>query len=239
MAGAAPERDNGRPALEIVDVVAATGGFRHVGVMRGSLSVHAGELAMVQVLDLHQAEIWADLAVGLVTPQQGRVSILGNDLGTLDLEAGNWLRGRIGRVFSRGNWLDRLTLMDNILLSARHHTIRHEDELRRQASQLAETFEMPGIPLGMPAAVARLDLQRAACIRAFLGDPLLIILEDPTYASHADLLRPLMMAIRTARHRGAAVLWLSPSVEIFGDRTIPAARRYRMAGNELMEVALH
>ena len=43
---------------------------------------------------------------------------------------------------------------------------------------------------------ARIELQRAACVRAFLGDPLLVILEDPTYAAHANLLKPLVDAIR-------------------------------------------
>lgn len=73
-------------------------------------------------------------------------------------------------------------------------------------------------------------------MRAFLGEPLLVILEDPTYAAHTNLLKPLVDAIRVARNRGAAVIWFSPAVEIWRDRSIPVTRRYRVAGNELMEV---
>ncbi len=107
-----------------------------------------------------------------------------------------------------------------------------------EASALAASFGLPGIPLGMPDSISRIDLQRAACIRAFLGDPLLVILEDPTYGAGTDLLKPLVDTIRVARNRGAAVLWFSLSAEIWRDRSIPVSRRYRMAGDELIEVAV-
>ena len=226
---------NGHSVLEIAHATVFSGEYGHANLMHGSMRVDPGDLVLVQVADLHQAELWADLAVGLVTPENGRVSILGNDLTDLDMETGNWLRGRVGRVFSRGNWMDHLSLLDNILLSARHHDRRDEDELRAEASALAMTFDLPGIPLGAPDGFTPMDLQRAACVRAFLGDPLLVILEDPTYAAHTNLLKPLVDAIRVARNRGAAVIWFSPAVEIWRDRSIPVARRYRVAGNELME----
>lgn len=228
---------NGHSVVEIAHATVFSGDHEHADLMHGSMHADAGDLVLIQVVDLHQAELWADLAVGLLTPEDGHVSILGNDLSDLDSESRNWLRGRVGRVFSRGNWMDRLSLMDNILLSARYHSARDHGELKAQASALAASFGMPGIPLGMPDRVPRVDLQRAACVRAFLGNPLLVILEDPTYAAHADLLKPLVDAIRAARDRAAAVLWFSPSAEIWRDSSIPVTRRYRMAGNELMEVA--
>jgi phospholipid/cholesterol/gamma-HCH transport system ATP-binding protein len=233
----AAERPDGHSVLEIEHATVSGRDYAHADLMRGSMHVDAGDLVLIQVVDLQQAEAWADLATGVLSPVGGRVTVLGNDLSNLDRETGNWLRGRFGRVFSRGNWLDRLSLLDNVLLSARHHTERDYEDLKAEASLLAASFGMPGIPLGMPDTVARIDLQRAACVRAFLGEPLLVILEDPTYAVHATLLTPLVDAIRAARNRGAAVLWFSPSSDIWRDRSIPVTRRYRMAGNELMEVA--
>jgi phospholipid/cholesterol/gamma-HCH transport system ATP-binding protein len=228
---------NGHSVLEIAQAAVSSADHERFSLMHGSIRADTGDLVLIRVVDIRQAELWADLAVGLLTPEHGRVSILGNDLSDLDTESGNWLRGRVGRVFSRGNWMDRLSLVDNILLSARHHSRNDDDDLRAQASALAASFGMPGIPLGMPHRFTRMDLQRAACVRAFLGDPLLVILEDPTYAAGGNLLKPLMDAIRAVRNRGAAVLWFSLASEIWRDRSIPATRRYRMAGDELMEVA--
>jgi phospholipid/cholesterol/gamma-HCH transport system ATP-binding protein len=229
-------RPNGHRVLEIVNAAFSSGDHQHADLMRGSMRADAGDLVLVRVTDLHQAELWADLAVGLVSPETGRVSILGNDLSGLDTETCNWLRGRVGRVFSRGNWMDRLSLLDNILLSARHHSGRDDDDLKAEASALAAVFDLPGVPLGMPDRFTRIDLQRAACVRAFLGEPLLVILEDPTYSARGNLVAPLVGAIRAARDRGAAVLWFSVAAEIWRDQSIPVTRRYRMTANQLMEV---
>ena len=224
--------------LDIAQASVSVGGYGHVIHMRGSLIADPGDLLLIRVADLHQAELWGDVAVGLLSLSDGQVSVSGNDLSGLDSETCNWLRGRVGRVFSRGNWMDRVNLIDNILLSARHHGRRDEEDLMAEASALAASFGLPGIPLGMPDSISRIDLQRAACIRAFLGDPLLVILEDPTYGAGTDLLKPLVDTIRVARNRGAAVLWFSLSAEIWRDRSIPVSRRYRMAGDELIEVAV-
>jgi phospholipid/cholesterol/gamma-HCH transport system ATP-binding protein len=231
------EQTKGHSVLDIAHVTISSGDEMHAGLMHGNMHADAGDLVLIQVADLHQGELWADVAVGLLAPQSGRVSLLDNDLSDLALETGNRLRGWIGRAFSRGNWMDRLSILDNVLLSAQHHSERDYDELKAEASTLAASFGMPGIPLGMPDGVARIDLQRAACARAFLGEPVMVILEDPTYAVHEILVKPLMDAIRNARDRGAAVLWFTPSLEIWRDRSIPVSRRYRMTGDSLMEVA--
>ena len=239
MSSAVAVRRSRHAVLELDDVSVSSEDQGRVDRMHGNLHGDSGELVLVQVADLRQAEIWADVATGLLVPGRGRVSILGNALAGLDMETGNWLRGRIGRVFSRGNWLDRLSLMDNILIQARHHSGRSDEDLKREASALAESFDLPGVPLGMPGRFTRIEQQRAACVRAFLGNPVLVILEDPTYGAHAEMLRTLVGAIRTARNRGAAVIWFSPSMDIWRDRSIPVSRRYRMAGRELMEIGAH
>lgn len=236
MAADLVENRNGDHALELSHVTVSGDDDARADLMYGSMRADAGDLLLIQVVNLHEAEVWSDVATGLISPMDGRVSVLGNDMSELDWETGNWLRGRFGRVFSRGNWLDRLSILDNILLSSRHHTDRGHDDLAAEASVLAASFGMPGIPIGMPERIERIDLQRAACVRAFLGDPLLIFLEDPTYAVHQVLLKPLVDAIRDARDRGAAVLWFTPSMDIWRDRSIPVTRRYRMAANSLMEV---
>jgi len=230
------ERSDGPAVLEIVHATLGGEDGQRRSVMHGSLRADPGELVLVQVGDLREAELWADTAVGLKSPESGEVRILGNDLADLDMETGNWLRGRIGRVFCRGNWLESLSLLDNILLPARHHSHRGDDDLKSEASLLARKFGMPGIPLGTPESVSREDRQCAAWVRAFIGDPLLVILEHPTYATRDDLLKPLIDAIRAVRDRGAAVLWFSPTLEIWRDRSIPANRRYRVAVGELIEV---
>jgi phospholipid/cholesterol/gamma-HCH transport system ATP-binding protein len=102
---------------------------------------------------------------------------------------------------------------------------------------LAEKFGLPGMPLGHPNDSLPVDLQRAACVRAFLGQPVLILLEEQNPGCFKEIMPDLINAIREARNRGAAVLWLTSDKFIWRDESIPATRRYRLAGRKLMEVS--
>ena len=148
----------------------------------------------------------------------------------------NALRGRIGRVFAIGNWISHLTLLENILLPQLHHTRRSVEELCEEAGLLAERLGLPGIPAGFPDMCLQADLKIAACIRAFLGRPSLVLLEDPTTEADPEMLPHLINTIREVRGSGAAVIWMIVQDRIWHDRSIPATSRYRFAGRKLVGV---
>jgi phospholipid/cholesterol/gamma-HCH transport system ATP-binding protein len=123
-----------------------------------------------------------------------------------------------------------------MLLPQRHHTRRSTRQLCEEAGKLADQFGLPGIPLGLPGDIPAADLQRAACVRAFMGRPLLILLEEPTSGIFLEIISALMDAVREARDRGAAVIWLTRKGLIWNDQTLPVTRRYRLVAEKLMEV---
>jgi phospholipid/cholesterol/gamma-HCH transport system ATP-binding protein len=102
--------------------------------------------------------------------------------------------------------------------------------------QLATHFGLPGFPAGGPRDLVPEDLQRLACVRAFLGNPTLLLLEEPTFGVYPELLVPLIHAIRRARSRGSAVLWLTAAAGVWRDPSIPATARYRLVGRQFMEI---
>lgn len=196
-----------------------------------------GELALIRVERQQQGTVLGDTCAGLEIPFKGEVSFLGKKWSQLPPDVANALRGRIGRVFVRGNWLGHLSLLDNLLLPQLHHTRRPLAELRNEAAKLAEKFDLPGVPLGYSKDSLRTDLQRAACVRAFLGQPMLILLEESSEGCFKEMMPNLINSIREARNRGAAVIWLTSDKFIWRDLSIPATRRYRLAGSRLMEVS--
>jgi phospholipid/cholesterol/gamma-HCH transport system ATP-binding protein len=127
-------------------------------------------------------------------------------------------------------------LLENILLPQLHHTRREFAELRNEAVRLAEHFGLPGLPSGLPDDVMRTDHQRAACIRAFLGQPSLILLEEPTFGVYPEILPPLINAIRKACDRGCGVIWLTLEDQVWNDPLLPVTYRYRLTARKLMEV---
>ncbi|MFZ0725920.1 MAG: ATP-binding cassette domain-containing protein [Desulfobacterales bacterium] len=197
----------------------------------------SGQLALVRLGNLQQTAFLADLLCGLTPPHAGNVFFIGRDWRNSSVETLDAMRGRIGRVFSTGNWLEGLSLVENILLPQLHHTRRPVLDLRREAALLAGQFGLPGLPLGEPDSYSRADLQRSACVRAFLGTPFLLLLEDPTYGLYPRIMPALINAIRRVRNKGAAVVWMTLSDEVWHDNTIPADRRLRISGRKLTEVS--
>lgn len=201
-----------------------------------SLSVCSGELVMIRLARLEQTAAFADACAGIIQPSSGAVNFLGRNWPELPPDQSNALRGLIVRVFKTGNWVNHISLMDNILLSQRHHTRRPVRQLCDEAGELAEQFGLPGVPLGLPGDLTAADLQRAACVRAFMGRPLLILLEEPTTGIFIDIISALMNAVQGARERGAAVIWLTKKEIIWNDQTLPVTQRYRLVAQKLMEV---
>jgi len=201
------------------------------------LDLCGGDLALINLERPRFGSILADACCGLHQTATGSIYFLGKNWAVLPSDTANALRGRIGRVFTFGNWINRLTLLDNILLPQLHHTRRKFSELRAEAVQLAHHFGLPGLPAGFPDDAIRADHQRAACIRAFLGQPSLILLEEPTFGANPEIIPPLINAIRHACERGAAVIWLTLEDQVWNDSLLPATYRFRLTARKLMEVA--
>ena len=227
-----------RIILRFKDAVVVTDPDRGAASEAINLSIYGGDLVLMRFARLELTTRFADLCCGLNRPVQGVSYFLGTDWQTLPADQRNAMRGRIGRVFTEGNWVDHLSLADNILFPQLHHTRRSIDQIREEAAALAELFGLPGLPSGLPGDFISADLRRAACVRAFLGQPWLILLEEPTADMGSNFLFALIHAIRRARDRGAAVIWLTGQDKVWNDSSIPAAFRYRAAARKLMEVKM-
>ena len=192
------------------------------------LVLTAGSLSLIDVADWRQAMLLAGAAVGLIAPRSGHVSFLGRDWASLPSVYACALRGRIGHVFRTGNWIDSLTMLDNILLPHAYHTRRAAAEMSAEAARLATALGLPGVPTGYPSELSAADRQRSACVRAFLGRPALVILEEPLQGLPTESKAALINLIRRARDRDAAVVWLTDDRGIWTDLGFPASCRYRL-----------
>jgi phospholipid/cholesterol/gamma-HCH transport system ATP-binding protein len=197
-----------------------------------SLTLESGQLALLGVQGAEVAGLLADCCCGLARAAGGAVRLLGHDLAALPAPAMQDLQGRIGRVPASGGWLPHLGTAENVLLPLLFHTRLGMAALREAAAQLARDFGLPGLPLAAPSRLPAFDLLRAGCVRAFLGEPALLLLEiGVEEPPPRELLPPLLRAIGAARARGAACLWLT-GAPLLEDRSIPAAHRLRLGWRE-------
>ncbi|MGH6887248.1 MAG: ABC transporter ATP-binding protein [Geminicoccales bacterium] len=164
------------------------------------------------------------------------MTFLGRDWTAMTRDHAAALRGRIGRVFGNGGWIEFVDMATNVLLPQLHHTRRDGREVREEAAELACSFGLPGLPMGHPRDLSAKDLARTACIRAFLGEPALLLLESPLQGRFTDLMVPLLETLTAARQNGAAAVWLSSNDQVWRDRSIPATHRLRLRDYGLIPV---
>ena len=175
----------------------------------------------------------ADLAAGVLEPRQGTVEFLGENWLRMSPDYSSAQRGKIGRVFEDHGWISNLDIDENITLAQRHHSNRSDSDIEEEATRLARMFGIPGLPRRPVAGMRQEDLRRSELIRAFLGTPVLIILERPTRNIFPGIIPSLMNAIRAARDRGSAVIWTTSEDRVWSESGIHATLKCTMFGSRM------
>lgn len=203
--------------------------------LRLDMRIEARQFVLIKLDRQRSIRLLADACCGLIRPREGTAWFLGHQWDATRPDHGNALRGQIGRSFGAGGWVSYLSVADNILIQQLHHTHRPVDELRDEAARLAQAFGLPGLPTVPPQTLSMADLERAALVRAFLGRPKLVVLEEPLRDA-TDALASLVNAALRAQDQGAAVLWLASQMPPPDDLLHLCTRRLRIRGSGQMEV---
>lgn len=145
-----------------------------------SLTVAPGELvAVVGPSGAGKSSLLA-VAGGLTLPDEGSVTIDGNDLATMKPAARTaYRREHIGFVFQSGNLLPALTAIDQLQLI--NHLNRRKAGARDGEQLLAEVG-MAGKARRRPHQLSGGERQRVGIARALIGSPSLLLADEPTAA---------------------------------------------------------
>jgi len=119
------------------------------------------------------------LIIGLLRPQEGNVTLFGEEISLLPEEKLFPLRARAGMVFQEGALFDSLTVRDNVGYQLIQELVSDEeiDHRVREALSfvgLEETFGM------YPASLSGGMRRRVAIARALIHHPELILYDSPT-----------------------------------------------------------
>ncbi len=196
-------------------------------------ALQPGELLLVRLERGHLNTPLADLALGLIEPREGQVRFNGSNWQRLSAPRAAQQRGRCGRFFVAQAWYTALPIDANICLAQQHHSQHPRTEIEAEAAALARFFGLPGLPLGEPTKARADDLDRAALVRAFLGNPELIILERPTRFLYPEIMPPLLNALQSARSKGAAVIWTTYDAEVWEEPALNPSLRGTMFGSRM------
>lgn len=199
-----------------------------------SLRLMPGDCMLIACRDPRRASRFADLCSGLTPLASGQALCLGLDWQALAERRAWALRGRIGRVMQQGAWIDLFGADLNILLQQLHHTRTPTQDLVDEAIALSRRFGLPGLPSLPPSRLSTADRAKAACVRAFMGEPRLLLLEDPVEQETADMMTAFLAELTAARERGCGVIWFSREPDMWRGYNAEGTQRFRLLDEGLL-----
>lgn len=116
------------------------------------------------------------------TVTSGHITVGGQDITKIrEKELADFRRENLGFIFQDFNLLDTLTIEENISLAL---IINKKDpaKVRKKVRAIAEKLEIGEILPKFPYEVSGGQKQRCACARALIGEPKLILADEPTGA---------------------------------------------------------
>ncbi len=115
------------------------------------------------------------LLLGLEKPQQGRISLLGKDIGTLERQEIDMLRQDIGVVFENSALISNLKVIENVMLPIQYHTDLAADAIMERALSLLYSVGYRGDMWELPGPLPSYTKKSIAIARAMALDPVIMI----------------------------------------------------------------
>ncbi len=167
------------------------------------------------------------LVCGTVVADAGSVRIDGTDLGGLTGRRRDRLRAeRIGVIFQQFNLLPFATVADNVTLPLRFAPERRvrAGDARATAAALCDALGLPdGTMAARAAALSVGQQQRVAVARALIGEPPLVVADEPTSSLDAGSQSSFLdLLFAQSAAAGASLLMVShdPRLSERFDRTV-------------------
>ena len=152
---------------------------------------------------------------GLINPLNGDFLINGVAVQNLSFEEFLPYRLNIGYSFDQGGLLSNRTLWDNIMLPMLYHKLLPYSEAEQKAEGLVKLFAIDKYRNERPASVPG-GVRKAACVaRAFVMDPTVLLLDEPTTGLNDEGIEALHVLIGQIKRKGdAVVLFTSRSSQV-------------------------
>jgi len=158
----------------------AAGEERVVGVRDAALSLERGELAVLAGPSGSGKTTLLNLLGLLDRPDSGRLELLGEDVSTLDDRGRARLRReKLGFVFQSHQLVPVLSAEENVALALWIRGLP-DGECRSRARAALAAVGLAGLEGRRPDAMSGGQRQRVAVARAIVGEPSLVLADEPT-----------------------------------------------------------
>jgi phospholipid/cholesterol/gamma-HCH transport system ATP-binding protein len=164
--------------ISLIDVHKELGGRK---VLDGlNLQVKKGETLVVIGRSGTGKSVTLKHMVGLMSPDQGRIVVDGEEIQSAENRDLERIRKRFGVLFQSGALLNSLSVRENIALPLREHTDLPEAEIQDRVSETLELIHLQGRGEVMPGDLSGGMKKRVGLARAIVRDPEIILYDEPT-----------------------------------------------------------
>ncbi len=146
---------------------------------------------------------------GLVRPDQGRMILAGAPHAPDDPRAAR--AAGVGMVFQHFSLFDAMTVAENIALGMDSPPPR--TQLARRIAQVSSDYGLPLNPARRIASLSAGERQRVEIVRCLLGQPRLLIMDEPTSVLTPQEADILFATLRKLAAQGTAILYISHKLD--------------------------
>jgi putative ABC transport system ATP-binding protein len=213
------------PVLEAIDVVKSLGaGAARVQALKGvNLSLCGGELVLLMGPSGSGKTTLLSVLGCILSPSEGSVRICGHaTTGLPPEELSKLRRDNIGFVFQSYHLFPTLTAIDNVWLAL---DVRRE-RARRSIAKAREALAIVGLAHkvnAFPLQLSSGEQQRVAIARAIVGNPSIVLADEPTAALDTDngyAIMSILAEIAKNAGRGVLVVTHDPRLLPFANRVV-------------------
>ena len=176
-------------------------------------------------------------AIGLMTPDSGKISLFGEDVTNLKEQQLFPLRARAGFLFQEGGLFDSLTIRENVaypLVNRQGFEPLSDEEVEQRVREALRFVELEQTLDQFPSELSGGMRRRVGIARAIVTEPPLVLYDSPTAGLDPITANTIMALIAKERdERKTASLIVTHRVQ---DGEIMADFRYDSDGEELVSV---
>lgn len=175
-----------------------------------------------------------NIIAGLESPDAGEVAFEGTSLHSLDDDARTLLRrDKFGFVFQAFHVLPHLTVQQNVGLPLLLRGFSR-DEIHERSKNLLAAVALATRENSMPRELSGGELQRVAIARALVGEPKLVLADEPTGNLDQENARQVLALLREqVKAHGAAGILVTHSEAAAAS----CDRRYRLTAEGLAPIS--
>jgi putative ABC transport system ATP-binding protein len=200
--------------ISLADITKVYRGAGQTALSGVSLAIPTGQFAAVMGPSGSGKSTLLNMIAGLDRPTQGEVQVDGVNVNRLSEAAlARYRRAKLGFVFQFFNLLDRLTVLDNILLPAQLVGLKPRVAQERAHTLLAQL----GIAEKARAYPSRLsggERQRVAIARALINQPAVLLADEPTGALDSRSGEAVMEMLAQIHQGGQTVLLVTHDAKL-------------------------